>query len=488
MSLLVLATPVLPARWIPHALASCVAVGACLGAVWPGYVRTAVVVAVACAPGIATTRVALAVLTTGLMVGLAAYALASSRMEVTGPEPVPTQGAVHGATLVVERAPAPSAAGWRYTASVVNAEPPMRSGVPLLVRQRRGVPPQVGDLVRVDGRLAAAAGPDAPAWWKRHLQRQAIAASLRTRSVEVVGIRGGIRGLRDRAARALRASIDTVVAGDDAAVVSGITLGFDERLSKGRVEAFRSAGMSHLLAVSGQNVALIGVVVLAALRRSGATRGVALVIAAAGVVAYAALCQPGASVMRATMVGLLALGACASGRVRRSGYPLIVTFSAMVAWSPRSLWDPGLILSFSAVIGILLLSGPIARRLRPTLPQGLALAVAVTAAATLATAPATLGLFGQLSLVGLATNLVAVPLAAVVLVAGLIGAGLGAVAPPLGLLPLAVAAGGAHLLIVMADGAAALPGATASPGSVALLAMAAGVAWAMHRVRSRRAA
>ena len=141
--------------------------------------------------------------------------------------------------------------------------------------------------------------------------------------------------------------------------------------------------------------------------------------------------------VRATLVGLLALWAMAAGRPARSAYPLLVAFGAMIAWTPRSISDPGLILSFSAVVGILVLAEPLRRALVRVVPAPVAVALAVSAAATLATAPASALIFGQVSLVGLVANLVAVPVAGIVLVAGLTGALTACVAPAAGALPLA---------------------------------------------------
>ncbi len=235
-------------------------------------------------------------------------------------------------------------------------------------------------------------------------------------------------------------------------------------------------------------MALVGLALLGLLTLCGVPRAWGLGAAAAGVIAYSVLCQPGASVVRATLVGLLALGTQAAGRPGRSGYPLIVTFAAMIAWEPRAISDPGLVLSFSAVVGILLFATPLRTWLGRWMPDPLALSLAVTAAATLATAPASGAFFGQVSLVGLASNLAAVPLAGVVLVCGLVGALAGLAWAPLAVVPLAIAAGGAHLLVVIADRCAALPAAAVSGRAAGLLGIALAGIWVVGRVASGHAA
>ena len=74
----------------------------------------------------------------------------------------------------------------------------------------------------------------------------------------VVGARGGIGGLADRLRRALVRGLDGLT-GERRAVLAGVVLGEDEGLSEELRDAFRTSGLYHLLAVSGQNVALLAV-------------------------------------------------------------------------------------------------------------------------------------------------------------------------------------------------------------------------------------
>lgn len=464
------------------------AAGAAGGALWPGAWPLAVAVALPALACAGATRPLVAALAVTALLGAAGFAVASMRVAATGAPGVPGRGDVQAEPAEVEQAPARTPSGWRYAARLTRAGEGWPSGTRVLVRQGGGEPPAPGDVVALTGTLGPAVRPDAPGWWRRYVERNRIAASVRVRDVDVVGRRGGWRGTRDGLARALRRAIDARIAGDEGAVVSGITLGFDERLSEARRAAFRESGTAHLLAVSGQNVALVGLAVMGTLVALGAARAWSIGVGALAVLAYALLCQPGASVVRATLVGLLALWAMAAGRPARSAYPLLVAFGAMIAWTPRSISDPGLILSFSAVVGILVLAEPLRRALVRVVPAPVAVALAVSAAATLATAPASALIFGQVSLVGLVANLVAVPVAGIVLVAGLTGALTACVAPAAGALPLAAAGGGAHVLVLIADAASGVPVATVGPREALGLGAAAAALWAMWRVGSGHAA
>lgn len=458
------------------------AAGATCAALWPTVGMAVAFAAVVttglvwCVPG-AGPACAL-----GAVAFLSAAGVAWARMEATRVPTVPASGALN-ASVEVTGGHAPTRHGWRVTALINHAPTRPDLAGRRVFLQLRGMPPQVGAWVTVDGTLGPAAGPQAPEWWRNHCVRQQIVAAVRVQSWQVVGARGGVRGVLDRLSRNLRARIDASAHGDDAAVVSGVVLGFDERLSEPRRDAFRRAGLAHLLAVSGQNVVLIGLCVVFVLRAAGLAQPLGLVAAAVAMVAYAALCQPGASVTRATVTGVLVVAALVGGRPRRRMYPMLLTFAAMVMWEPRGLGDPGLLLSFSAVVGILVLAPRVTDYLSRVMPGSLAAGIAVSLAASCATAPVALAVFGEVSVVGVITNLVAVPVAGLVLICGLVGASLGLAIPPLGALALLPAAGGARLLNQLADTAARVPGATVDVWGVAAVLAVTAVAVGGARVR-----
>ena len=347
-------------------------------------------------------------------------------------------------------------------------------------------PPPVGTRLRVDGPLRAAARPDAPTWWRRWLERQGIAGRLRVAVVRAEGRRGGVAGLRDRWREWVGARAGAGLRGDPAALVRGMALGGGEGLSEDAGEAFRDAGLWHLLAVSGQNVAVVAVAVLAALGalgvgRRGSVAGAALVMGA-----YCLACDGGASVARAGLVGALGLVAELRSSPRERWYLLLAGLAVLLAHQPRALWDPGLQLSFAAVVGLFAVAPPLAGWLRGWLPGRVADLAAMAAAAGLATAPVVVAAFGRLSLAGLALNVVAVPLAAPIVVLALAGIAAGALVPAAGVALAGVAGLGAQALLWGARAGAAVPGAAVDvpPGAaplVALVVLAPAAVWAFVR-------
>ncbi len=240
-------------RWMPHCLVACLAAGAGAGALAPdarsiSWMLAAVGALLAC-----TARPAVSMAGVALALAAGTYGFSATRLDVTAPRSVAVGMPVNAAVVVVERVPVRARTGWRYLATVARDER-LAPGTVVLARQAKGQPPAVGERVEVTGRLTSAASRDAPGWWRRYLERQGVSAALKVSALRVTGRRGGWEGLRDGLARRLRAVMDGRVSGDDAAVVSGVTLGFDEALSEERRDAFRRSGTAHLLAVSGQNV------------------------------------------------------------------------------------------------------------------------------------------------------------------------------------------------------------------------------------------
>ena len=196
-----------------------------------------------------------------------------------------------------------------------------------------------------------------------------------------------------------------------AALLTGLLLGDRTRLPPEIDDAFRRAGVYHVLAVSGFNVALLASSVFTALLVVQAGRRVAAGVAIAAVIAFACVVGPEPSVLRATIMGVLVLTAILLERDAFVMNSLALAALVILAFRPSDLRDPGFQLSFAATAGIVL----------APLPRGLlAAAIGVSLAAQLAVLPVTLAHFNQVSTIGVVANLAVVPLAAVATILGLI--------------------------------------------------------------------
>ena len=229
--------------------------------------------------------------------------------------------------------------------------------------------------------------------------------------------------IRDRAEVALGHSMPA----REAALARGFVLGEDEEIDAATVEDFRRAGLSHLLAVSGQNVALLALLVMPLLAALGMPLRTRLVWVLGAIVVYVPLAGAGPSIVRAGVMGGLTVLATLAGRRASRLYGLAFAAVVTLAVDPHVAGNVGWQLSFAAVLGILALAGPLRRAIiarigdrgwRSALAEG----AAMTVAATLATAPLIAFHFESLSTTTLAANLLALPAVAPAMWLGMLAA------------------------------------------------------------------
>jgi competence protein ComEC len=225
----------------------------------------------------------------------------------------------------------------------------------------------------------------------------------------------------------------------EAALARGFVLGKDEGIDAGTAEDFRRAGLSHLLAVSGQNVALLALLAMPVLALLGMPLRVRLVWVLGLIAVYVPLTGAGPSIQRAGVMGALSVLATLRGRRSSRLYALALAALVTLAIDPGIAADVGWQLSFAAVLGILFLAAPLATAIGAPLagdgrrgsrgPLGAALTegAALTSAATLATAPLIAFHFGEVSTVTLAANLLALPAVAPAMWLGMLAAAAGQV-------------------------------------------------------------
>ena len=279
-----------------------------------------------------------------------------------------------------------------------------------------------------------------------------------------------------------------------AALLAGLLLGERSALPREMDDAFRRAGVYHVLAVSGFNVALVSASIFAALSMVGVSRRVTAGVAAAALVGFALVVGGQASVLRATIMGLILLGGVLLERESQLPNALGLAALALLAWRPGDLWDPGFQLSFAATAGIVFLAAPAGAALaRLGWPPRAAAAFAVSAVAQAAVLPVMAAHFNQLSLIGLAANLLVVPLAGAATTVGLFGLAAAAVSDLAGSLALNLAWALVVLLRLAVWLAAAVPYALVhipapGPSAMAAWVLAAALAVSVDRRWARRAA
>jgi len=278
---------------------------------------------------------------------------------------------------------------------------------------------------------------------------------------------------------------------EPAGLLPAIVVGDTAALPRRVVEEFRVAGMSHLLAVSGANLVIVGAAVLfllGALRAGPVTSALAALLAVLG---FVVLAGPQPSVLRAAVMVGIALLAVATGRTHQAVPALAVSVIGLVAYDPGMAVDVGFALSVAATAALVVLAPPWSHAMiRWGIPRVLAQAIAVPAAAHVVTAPLIAGVAGQISLVAIVANALAAPVVAPATVLGVVATLVAPPVPWLAELLVELAGPEVHWLIIVARRAAEVPSAEiAWPsgwwGGLLLLAVIAVMAWVSRRRRSR---
>jgi competence protein ComEC len=250
-----------------------------------------------------------------------------------------------------------------------------------------------------------------------------------------------------------------------AGLLSGILLGDESGIAPEIQDAFSAAGASHIIAISGFNMALLSGVVMGLLVRFGIRSWRAALIGIGVLGFYTLLVGANAAVVRAALMSsLLVIGVIFK---RKTYVPASLALVAILLslQNPTVLWDLSFQLSFFATLGLSLYAEPLSRRFnsllyglfpRPTARQVgdfLAEPLIVSLAALITTLPLIVLYFGRLSLLSLLVNLLVIPVQGYLLILGIVATLVAFVIPAaaqilfwLDLLPLAWTLGVVRLL------------------------------------------
>ncbi|MEO8784894.1 MAG: ComEC/Rec2 family competence protein [Candidatus Saccharimonadales bacterium] len=206
----------------------------------------------------------------------------------------------------------------------------------------------------------------------------------------------------------------------EASFGAGLLIGQRSTIPKATNDELSATGLTHLVAVSGYNLTIIIIAVRKLLGRMSKFQST--VAAYTLMFLFVIVTGLSASIVRAAMVSSLSLLAWYYGRAVRP--LLLISWAAALTalWQPFYLWaDIGWYLSFLAFFGVLVLAPlmeKIARRFGN--PPSLVLLLCETVSAQVMTLPIIMYIFGRLSLIGLVSNLMVVPLVPLAMLASLL--------------------------------------------------------------------
>jgi len=149
----------------------------------------------------------------------------------------------------------------------------------------------------------------------------------------------------------------------EASLLAGILLGMESGIPADVGQAFNDTGTSHVIAISGFNITILAALFVRGFSRLlGQRRGA--ILAALGIALYTLLVGADAAVVRAAIMGGLALFARQVGRRQTGLNTLALTAALMALGEPLLLWDVGFQLSFAATLGLVLYAEPLDQAFR----------------------------------------------------------------------------------------------------------------------------
>jgi len=280
----------------------------------------------------------------------------------------------------------------------------------ILVKAARYPVWHYGDTIRLKGSLeepASFSGFNYPLY----LERFGIFATMpRPRAIKLVAkdqanrLLGSLFGLRTY----WEGVIQDALPEPESSFLAGILLGSKRAIPQNIQDQLKQTGTSHIIAISGANITIVLGLLLQVLPlytpRSKLTSTIAIAVF------ITLLTGASASVLRGSLVACL--GSYLRARSRRAWTTAFILSSMVLLLLGNPLLlvaDPGFQLSYAAFAGLAYIGSPIKQGLEKfqiseRLPEIIKSSFAETAAATFGTAPLSLGLFGQLSLIGLIVN------------------------------------------------------------------------------------
>lgn len=202
---------------------------------------------------------------------------------------------------------------------------------------------------------------------------------------------------------------------DEQSLFTGLVIGDDTKQSVEMVGAFRKSGLAHLVAVSGQNVAFVLAGLspfLSRLNRRWRTVMTVLIL-----MWFVVITRVEPSVVRAAFMAGAAFISVALGRPTRTLRLIALTVIAAVVVDPLLTWSVGYFMSVGATLGLCLGAQKIERIIRPL--KWMAKSLSATLAAQLGVMPVVVFVFGLPSALGILANVLAVPIAGLVMLIGL---------------------------------------------------------------------
>ncbi len=225
----------------------------------------------------------------------------------------------------------------------------------------------------------------------------------------------------------LKQTIENIFPKRSAGIAKGLILGDKSDILEADYEVFKRGGTASILAVSGLHFGILSLFIFWILSLVGVARKPANVVTAVFMLLYAGIVGFSVSATRALVMGLAVVFANLLGKQKDYLSFLSLAFVISLIISPATLFSAGFMLSFGAVFALLVLS-PIFSKPFNRIPSRITGLFTAPVAATIGTAPFIINFFYYFSVVGIAANIVVIPIGSAAVVLTFIAALLGSFA------------------------------------------------------------
>lgn len=302
-----------------------------------------------------------------------------------------------------------------------------------------------GDMIELHGNLMTP--PEGAGFsYRDYLARQNIHSYINYPQIRMITPRKGnpflaaIFALRQRSYQYITLHYPM----PEAALLAGILLGIESDIPPDIQTAFQDTGTTHIIAISGFNIAILAGLIAILFNRIIARRWVSLLATVFAISAYTILVGAQPPVVRAAIMGSMGLMGRLIGRRQKGINSLLFTAALMCLFNPLLLWEPGFQLSFAATMGLILFADPLQSLFihgaLKLLPENLVRSISspvgeyflVTLAAQLTTLPVIIAHFHRLSVSLLLANILILPAQPMVMVLGGLSVLGGLLIPPVG--------------------------------------------------------
>lgn len=326
--------------------------------------------------------------------------------------------------------------------------------------------PAVGEKIRVFGEGKAADPARNPGVFDHQLYCRAKGISGIIYADGYTGMGGKTHIVSDslyRIRRQLSGRLKLIALPEDAGILSAVLLGEKEDLDSAVYELYRKNGISHLLAISGLHISIVGLGIWKLFRKGGAGFWISGIFAGGFLIAYGMMVGSGPSVVRAVSMAGLSFLAAAAGRTYDLPTAMCIPALGLLLTHPYLLTQASFQLSFLAVISLVYPGRLFSARGETFFTNekfsAAASAFFVSLSLQMVTAPVVCWHSFGIPVYGVFLNLLVIPLMTYVVLSGFIGLGLSFLSVSAG----GAMLGGAHYILklyeVVCNGIGKLPGA-----------------------------